>query len=241
MVITPDTLQYNIILGLTLFIIFLKAVLLVYLGTKIWKRRQEASFVAGDFMSGVFIMILGLMISRIFYFIFDFHYTQFNMLLYPDAPQVWFWKMGQLVAGLGQVYLVYIIDKKILGGKFKGIPALFMIVGLIILFVWPVRNLDDFGLVSGLSVFPQAPVLLLPIVFISLAIKGSGELRKTSAMMIGAILCIIIAALAVNAGLVTALNNMVGEDVDVYLYFLQSGLKTGGYLLLISASQKFQM
>ncbi|MHA1681054.1 MAG: hypothetical protein ACTSUE_08600 [Promethearchaeota archaeon] len=237
MAIIPDSIEFNIIFWVTACIVVVKGLMIIYMEIKIRKKKAEGS-IAITFIRAVFVVILCLLVSRIFYMIFDFYYTKFDTLLYPGEPQIWYWKTGQLIAGLGQVYLVLVTDRKILNFKFKGIFAYILLAGLIFGFFYPINTMADFEFISTISIIPMLGILIVLIVFINIAIKSSGRVRRTAVILVIAFLIYTLAALLVNAGIISALESAIGVPVDVYMYLIQSVLKAIGITMLaIGASR----
>jgi hypothetical protein len=242
MAISAGTLEFRIILILTLITIGFKIIMASYLGMRIARSKRESGPGGTDFMFGMMMFMIALFVSRIFYVIFDFYYTQFDMSVYHLSPNVWFWKMGQLISGLGIAYLIDVVDKKILQRKFKGILTIIMVAGAVMMFVIPIRSPEDFALVSAIGMIPQLGVAIVPFIFIHIAIKSTGELRQTAWMIVIASILLAISAIIVNAGIVSALNNLVAPNsVDVYIYLVQTISKIISYLLFVLASSRFKI
>jgi hypothetical protein len=238
-VIVPYSTQFYIILVFTLVIMAFKLFLIAYL----WRRisQKEEGSRSGSFVFGVFVLLLSFFLSRIFYMIFDFQITQFDMELYAVGNNEWFWKCGQLLAGIGQAYIVYVLDKKVLNNKFKGWISYIMLIFLGILFVYPINTLDDFYLVSTIGIIPSLGIVIVAVVFLSIASKASGDLRKTALLFVFGMLLYSIGALAVNAAILSALEDSMGEWVDVVVYFIQMVVKIIGLGLFINVSTKLHL
>lgn len=242
MVFAADSFEFKLILVLTIITVLFKLVMVLYLGNKIRQAKRDTGPSSTEFMTGMWIFMLALLISRIFYMIFDFYFTKFDMTKYADLPDVWFWKTGQMISGLGIAYLIDVVDRKILQRKFKGILTFIMVAGAIMVMVIPINTLDDFALVSTVSMIPQLGVVIVPFVFISLGLKATGELRQTSWMIVLASILLAFASIVVNGGIVNALNAALAPNsIDVYLYLVQMVCKIGSYSLFVIASNRFKI
>lgn len=239
MTIIPNSPEFFMIVGFTIATILIKLILSIYIGLRIQKKKKEQGVMGLEFLTAVFVMIFTLFLSRIFYAFFDYYYTKFDMTLYAGEPQVWFWKIGQSIATLGQAYIIYILDKKILNFKFKGIISVLMVIGAVVTLVYPVHNLEDFNTLSIIGIIPMIGIIILPLVFISIARKSSGDIRKTAWMLVFGILLFVIGSLVINAGILTALQTAFNRPMDVYMYLVQTITKGIGICLIAYAATKF--
>jgi small-conductance mechanosensitive channel len=149
------------------------------------------------------------------------------------------WKIAQLIVGCGLAYIVFVIDRKILGFKFKGIFAYIIIAGSIIMIIWPVSTKDDFAAMSSMSILPQLGMFVVFFVFLNIARKSSGRVRKTAVIIILAFVLYTVAALLVNAGLVSAIQIAFGESAAIYPYILQSIFKTAGVIMMAVGASRW--
>lgn len=241
MALTEDVIQ--IVFYLTVFIVAVKAVMLVYIEAKIRKRKAEGNELSVAFMRGTWVMILSLLLSRLCYMYFDFVVTRFDQTVYHVGDNEWTWKAGMLIVGLGMAYIVWVVDRKILSFKFKGIFSYIIIAGAIFQVLYPIETEGDFGFVSTVGILPNLGMLVIFVVFINIAIKTSGAVRRTATVLIFAMLFIAVAALLVNAGLITALDGALGlvppASVDVYMYITQSIMKTVGITMLAVGASRW--
>ncbi len=235
MALSPEAI--DIVFFITLFIVFIKAFMIVYMGIKIRKKRGENLDIAISFMVSMAILLACLLGSRVLYMVFDFQYTRFDKLLYPEFQ--WWWKSAQLVVGAGLAYIVFVVDRKILGFKFKGLFAYIVFGGAILVLMYPVSTVDDFDSMSTISILPQLGMFVLFIVFVNIAVKASGRVRTTAVIIIVAFVLYTVAALAVNAGVITALEAALGMPVDVYMYIVQSVLKTAGVIMMAVGASRW--
>ncbi len=184
-------------------------------------------------MTAVFILILAIMIARILYAVFDIVLTQFDTGLY--ATYNWWWKAGIVVSGLSFVNMIFFLDKKILSFKFKGIFAYFYLAGLIFAIIYPINSYADFVTVSSVTVYAGLGAAIIPLIFLYIAIKSTGEVRRTSYIIFFAIIIYIAAGLSVNANFIA----LVGGPFIVYLLFAIGN--SVGIILLVIGARKFQI
>jgi hypothetical protein len=227
------------ILGFTLITILIKLILTIYIGYRIQLKKRETGVEGLEFIKAVMVMLFTLFLSRVFLTVFDYHYTKLDMNLYPYEPQIWFWKIGQVIATLGQAYVVFILDKKLFQFKFKGIISYLMIYGAIMLLIFPVHDLSDFEKISVLSVISMIGIAILPIAFINIALKSSGEIRKTAWMIVWGILLFIIGSIVINASILNALQENFNRSFDVLMFLVQTITKGIGMMMIAYAGTKF--
>lgn len=240
MAIEVNSPEYFMIFGFTIMVLAVKLLMSGYMLRNIMKRRKEGQMVSTWFLWAFFILIFCLFISRVFYVLFDFYFTKFDMTTYYVYPNYWYWKMGNFFAGFGLIYMVFALDRRLLQFKLKGIIEIFMAGGLIAVMIYPIETMDDFNFVSVLYVIPLFGIVVLPLIFIKIARESTGDLRKISFSIIIGIILYTIASFAVNAAIVTALNEATSRSMDVLLYLIQTLLKMIGIVLLAYGASKFQ-
>ncbi len=184
MTIVPNSPDFFIILGFTIVIVVSQFLVVLYMCQRIFKNRKNSEKISQDFVLGVLVLIAALLIARLFYMYFDFILTKFTFSLYTINGNYWYWKVADLFATAGQIYIVYIIDKKILQFKLKGIVEWIMFASVVVVMVYPINNMNDFNTDSTLLVIPSIGLLVLPFVFIWLGHKSSGELKVTSYIIV---------------------------------------------------------
>jgi len=223
-------------------LIKLALILSFYIMYKKKKAKQESMPV---FMFAMWFWIIGAFISRIFLSIFDFMLTKFDQTTYTQPLNVLIWKLGFVSAAIGLIYMLWVADKVLMQNKFKGIFVYLMIIGQVVLLVYPVRVgvAADFQILNYIALISSVGLLVIPVIFIMLASKTSGEIRQTSIKLaIGVILYGLAAALvgdAVIGPLMASANNP--DTIQVIMYFVSTGLKILGLLLVTSGAQKFHM
>jgi hypothetical protein len=235
MTFSPET--ENIIFWLTCFIEAVKFIMLVFLGIKIHRRKKEGLELAVAFLRAMWILIFALFLSRLFYMYFDFGLTHFVKVVY-HLYAIW-WKIAQLIIGCGLAVIVFVIDRKILGFKLKGIFAYIIIAGSIITLLWPMNGPIDFDTISTIGILPQLGMFVVFVVFLNIAVKATGRVRTTAVIIIFAFVLYTVAALLVNAGLLTVLTSILGPNTDVLMYAVQSILKAAGIIMMAVGASRW--
>ena len=121
MSIQPNSPEFNTIVALTIALLIVKLIISLYLGKKIIERKKETGKISYGFVTSLFVLTICLFISRLFYFQFDFIFSQMDPTTYHIFPNYIPWKIAAFMSGLGYANFIFVIDKKILGFKLKGI------------------------------------------------------------------------------------------------------------------------
>ena len=212
---------------LTVILLIGKAVLITFLGYKIVERKKKTGEFTMGFVFGVFIMILCLFISRIFYSVFDFYYTTFDSSKFHEIPAIYFWKAGAFISILGYAIFLFITDKRVLDLKLKGIPAIILLVIITIIAIYPVNTPEDFQFVSIFTIFANLVAFIIPIVFFNLARKKSPFRLPALAVAFGVIIYAIGANITVEP-LLKALEGAIGSSARISLFTLSLIFKLAG-------------
>jgi hypothetical protein len=231
----PD--GWEIIFIFTLGIVAVKAILATFLSIKLATRNKKEASVSGAFLASVLFLMISWLASRLCYMYFDFFLTRFNTALYPESPNIWFWKTGSVLGALGVAVVIWTVDRKILQNKFKGILAIIMIATSIVQLLYPVATLDDFNLVSGFGIVGSLGAFLIPILFLWIGVKTPGLRKIAFAIAIGAIVYTLGNTLP-NSNIITLLAG-IGLSQDL-VYLVSTALKITGLLLLAVGGAKFQ-
>jgi hypothetical protein len=236
MEIDPWSTNYIVILALTCVVLTVKLILILYLGRKIHLKNKDANVTSSGLINAFFIVLIALFISRIFFSIFDFDLTYFNILYYTNSTNIWFWKIAIVISGLGYLYLMLFVDKKILQNKFKGIFAYLFIAGLIFIIVYSPQNSNDFSLMSTILAISMIGVIMIPLVFLYMAIKTPGEVRRTALTVFMGLALYLIGTLAVNEGIVGLM-----VQYEIVLYIISTACKSLGLILITIGATKLQI
>jgi len=215
----PITPLENIILFiLTIILLIGKAIFALYLGKTIYEKKENLGYLELDFLLGFFVFIVFLIISRIFYMIFDSFLTQFDPSLQYLPENIIFWKLGCLFSGIGVSFILFIIDRAIFKFKFKCIPSLFVLVANVIILVYPATKLMDFRILSLLLFISFSISLIIPITFLYNGIKYP-EIRKVSiALGIGALIFFMGTA-SVSHIIADPFKLLFGEKWEIIKYY----------------------
>ena len=231
----PDT--YEIIFLLTLVLILVKIIMAIYLGVRLHKTKKEENRVAPLFMVSIMLVMILWTISRIFFAIFDFFLTKFDTTTYALFPNVWFWKFGALFASIGVIIVLWIVDKKILGNKFKGIFAIIMLVSTVAETLYPVTTFADFQVASTIGLIGSLFALLIPILFIYIGIKTPG-LRKTAFLLAFGIIIYTLGGGLVSAAIINIF--LTAGLTQTMVYLISTSMKIMGLLMVTIGATRFR-
>jgi len=239
MPILPESFEYTIFLTLTIILLCVKVILAVYLFIEILERkRREGGKLKIDFVFSIFIFMVCLTISRLIYMIFDFHLTYFDPDTYFLPPNYIFWKIAIAISIIGFAFIIYIIDKKALHFKFKGILSYFPIAIAIIICLWPINTPSDFNFISLLGIISIASGLLLIVLFIYIAITIQ-PLRKTSLIITFGFMVYAFGAVLINEFVLEPSRAIFGPQIHILTYFIYLILKILGLVLISYSIKKF--
>src|SRR6056297_1212805 len=160
----PGTISYQVLFGLMIALAGVKLILSLVLLRKVREKRDDPAALANSFITNVFFLIFCLFIARIFFIVFDFHYTQLDPNVYHETPDVWFWKVGSFVSSIGALPLLAYLDKKLLKNKMHYVPVILLLIGAIVVLVYPVEKKSDFNLISLIAILSGLGVLIIPII-----------------------------------------------------------------------------
>jgi len=239
--IIAGSFAFNVIFILTLFIVVLKAILIAILVKTIFQKKKKEQIAGLYFIYGIISTLAGLLIGRIFFIFFDFHYTKFNTNLYYLLPQIWFWKLGCLFSSGGLAIFIFLLDLKVLNKKYKGVFGYITLISSLIVFCYPVHSEFDFQITSWLLIFPNLSIFFIGILFLNIGRRLTGEIKKRAFIMFTAIVLYGIAVFIVNAGLIATLSSLFGENTDLIMYTIQAILKAIGLILLTNYGSKISI
>jgi uncharacterized membrane protein len=172
---------------LTLIIIGVKFTLGFYLARKVNQRKKENGKIQIDFIFAICVMMFCIGISRTLYFYFDFFLTHFDPSLFYITPNIYYWKAATFFSTIGIVFVLFIMDKKIYHFKLKGLFAYLLLIVSLIQVFYPVgieTGEADFKTISTIGIFGTLLGAIIPLTFIYMAIKSSGEIRKLSIILV---------------------------------------------------------
>ncbi|MBN2152916.1 MAG: hypothetical protein JW839_15805 [Candidatus Lokiarchaeota archaeon] len=230
----PDT--YEIIFLLTLGLILVKLILGLYLAVKVRRSKKEENPVAPLFIGTVMLLMFLWAVSRTLFMEFDFFLTKFVEATYPDFPNVWFWKFGSVFASVGVIAILFIVDKKILSNKFKGVFAYIMLAAAIVQFAYPVDDYADFVVASTIGIVGSATSFLIPILFLYIGKKTPG-LRRTAFTFAFGIIIYVLGGALVSASIIPMFYALGLSQTMVYL--ISTSMKVLGLLMVAYGTTRF--
>lgn len=232
------SLEYNILFTLTIILILSKLFLTSFLLKRILDKTKERGEFKVDFIFSMFLILLGLLISRIIYFYYDFFLTLFNPELLYIYPNVMYWKVAGLIAGSTQAVAVFFIDRILLKFKLKGIPAYILLIGRIVQFFYPINNAPDFQIASSIGSILMFILIILPVIFIYIGVK-TPELRYHSFLFVLGIILYFISSIIVSEFILAPIEAFFGAGVRIIIPLISNLLKIVGLATMTYSSNKF--
>ncbi|TFF99990.1 MAG: hypothetical protein EU541_03550 [Promethearchaeota archaeon] len=232
-------LEFNTFLVLTVILIITKLGVILYLGFKIYQRKKEKDKFTFGFIFSVFIMMICLFLSRVLFFIFDFYLTELDPTRYFLSPNVYFWKVAVLIMAFGYACVLFVIDKRIIDFKFKGILAYIVIIASLIMFFYPVNSQEGFEFMSIFLFFINIIAVAIPILFLYIGTRAVKYRRPAIILALGVIIYAI-GANILNEAVVAALEELI-IGIRFYLYFITLLLKMAGIILYSYGVTEFTM
>ncbi|MHA1274224.1 MAG: hypothetical protein ACTSVV_06545 [Promethearchaeota archaeon] len=232
--------ELNFFLALTIILISVKLLLSIYLGKRIYYSKKETGQFSLNFITAFFVLIVSLLISRLFYLYFDFFLTKLDHTTYHLMPNVLIWKIGGVISASGFAFVLYVLDKKALKFKLKGIFVYIIIIGEIIVLAYPVKTAEDFTFVSELGIITGVGAFLVLFIFLYIGIKIPG-LRKPSFLMLSGLVIYAIGGILVNEFVVSLFVAIYGYDIRFLLYLLFIILKIIGLIIIAFSVTKFSI
>ncbi len=226
---------WELIFMLTLVIILVKLVLGIYLAVKVKRSKKEENPVAPVFIGAVMMLMFLWAISRILFTMFDFFLAQHDEDNYVEW--VWWWKFASLAASVGVIAILYIVDKKILSNKFKGIFAYIMLAGTILQVLYPVVIFSDFVIASTIGIIGSATSFLIPILFLYIGKKTPG-LRRTAFTFAFGIIIYVVGSAFVSASIIPIFY-AAGLNPD-QVYLISTSMKVIGLLMVTYGTTRFR-
>lgn len=237
MTLIPYSFEYNLLFTLTILLLISKFLLTIYLGSRVLKKRKERGKFEINFIFGIFILMLGLLISRLIYFYFDFYLTLYDQALLHIFPNVIYWKIASFISSLSFVILLFIIDRKMLRFKFKGFLAYFLLGVALFQIIYPVFTAEDFQLISAVGMLGSLVMVLIPALFIYIGIKRP-ELRKVSFIFVLGAVCYFFGSIIESEFIVAPLQAFFGVEFRFVIFLASLIIKISGLVIITSSSMK---
>lgn len=243
MIILPGTFIHTFLLTLTIIIVITKFLLATYLLKKILEKRKVEGKLKVDFLFCAFIFMVALGISRILLIYFDFYLTFFDSSRFHLMPNILIWKIANFHTTISIFLLLFIIDKKVMNFKFKGVLSYVALTVGCFQLLYPVSTAEDFQLIQNVGMIGTAVSIILPIFFFYMVIKAppKSDLRKIS-LALG--LGIVIAALGgnfVSETFLVPVRTAYGDSAIITMWILALIFKITGYTLMAYGATKFKV
>lgn len=238
MSIEPNSFEFNLLFALTIILILIKLGLSTYLAKRVINKKKTTGSFEIDFLFGIFLIMLGLLTSRLLYFYYDFYLTLFDPEKLYILPNIIVWKIANFVVSFFFVILLFITDKKLLKFKLKGVIAYFLLITALIQLIYPVYTLEDFQLISAIGMISSLAMLLVPIIFIYIGIKNP-KLRTTSLIFVIGIILYFIGATIDSESIIAPLEIFFGIGFRVIVFFLSLVFKIVGLIIITFSASKF--
>lgn len=241
--IIPYSQEYYIVLGITIVLLVVKVFLIVYLTKKVLNKKKEGEKIGLNFTTGVLFLIIIFFVSRLLYMLFDFVLTKFDPNLYSYPPNIFIWKIASFVLCLGPLPLLFFIDKNVFKFKFKKIPELVVITGAFLMLLYPVApgSNEDFQLVSSIGFIAGFGLFLIPIAFLIIIIKTTGDVRKNAFLVVLSLGIYVVGAIPINEGVLQLIISLYGTEMRVVMHFFTTILKSTGLILFSYAATRFHL
>ena len=230
MLISPDSIEWQILFIATILILSTKLFALIYLGRFIVRRKRNENYFSFDFTVGFFILIICLFISRVFLIYFDFYLTKFDPDNFYLMPNIIFWKLGQLVVGIGFVAALYPTETKTLHLRTKGFISLVVLIFHFFVFFIPVNSAKDFEFVSTIIIPLYAVDILIPIAYYYIGIKSPG-FRKAPFIFSTGILIYSAGVIIIGEAVVSPMRDLFGAEGLITIILVYLLLKFLGIVL----------
>ncbi|MFX1279915.1 MAG: hypothetical protein ACFFA3_10900 [Promethearchaeota archaeon] len=237
MVLTPNSFDYNLLFSLNIILMIAKLSLTIYLAKRVLEKKRERGKFEINFIFGIFILMLGLLISRLIYFYFDFYLTFYDQDLLHLFPNIIFWKAASFISSLSFVILLYIIDKKMFRFKFKGILAYFLLGIALFQLIYPVSTAEDFQFISAVGMLGSLVMILIPALFIYIGIKRP-DLRKISFIFVIGTVFYFFGSVIESEFIVAPLQAVFGDDFRFIVFLVSLTLKISGLVVITLSSLK---
>jgi len=215
---------------LTMIYIVMFCVLDGYLAVRILEQKRKTRAVKFGFVHSIVVMFLLLIVSRLFYMNFDFNLTKFDPSTYYLEPNVWFWKLGSLFSNIGYAIFIFVTDYRVFKFRFKGLFGFLLIAMVVLQFVYPVSNANDFDVVSNIDLVGNVVAIVIPVFFFYIGRKKSPVQIPSLAVAFGVIIYAIGSNIQ-NEGFMSVIIPVFSEQVRIVVYFISLILLIGGLLM----------
>lgn len=238
MALTEGSFEFNLFLILTIIVLVYKAILSVYLFIKVNDKKKETGKFSLDFITSMFILMVFLFISRFLFFFYDFYFTKFDPSTFHLEPNMLLWRFAMNFSMFGYFIILFSVDRKVLRFKFKGIFSYIILIGFVLIIIYPVNSPEDFVIVSTLGALGNLAAVFLPIIFIYIGIKTPGVRKYAFMIAVGIIIYAIGSSLVIQS-VADPLRKAYGNNIQILLFGLFFIGKISGLTLLSVGVVKF--
>ncbi len=230
-----DSPEFQGLFYIMVSITILKLVLCLYLGKKMRDKTKREGKFEFDFLFGVWFLMLMLFIGRAILTYWDFYLTKLDPNTYHLSPNVEIWKFCMILSSIGFATMLFIIDKKGINFKLKGIIA-YTVIGLaIIRTLYPVHSMVDFQTLQVIQFFEVMMIFSITFIFIYMGIKVDA-FRKTSVILVTGIIIYGLSSLIINEAIASVLRSSYGTHLVAYSLF--AGFKFVGLIMITYGTTK---
>ena len=230
--------NFQIAYILTLITIVVKLTLSGILSKK-YKDVETLGTHRLTFIMGMLLLIFGIGISRILFFILDFYLTLYDPSLVYVFPNILVWKFGMFCSILSLIPIVFVVERDVYEGRTKKIPTILGCILAGFTLFYPVNNEFDFGIVSTVSGGAMFIIFIIPVGFLYLASKTSGQLRNVSITISLSILVYVIASIFSTDIIIGALE-LSNPEVRTIMIIIVPFLKIISLIIAAYASVNFR-
>lgn len=234
-----DEITKTFVFYLTIVLILIKCSLVVFLAKKVINKKRNKIEAGVKFLGATAGLMAGLSISRILFTVFDFQITNFDSSTYAEPDAVITWKIAFFVSTVTLVYMIWVLDKVIMQNKFKGIPSVILVIVGIVVLVFPVKKVEDFQLMSVISLISNLMSLLFPAVFLYVGKNSSGDIRKVAYLVAFGLILYAITLMIVNEMIITSTSALLGFDTGILLWIISISGKCIGLIIFAQSAAKF--
>lgn len=231
MVVPYFSYEWTILLSVIIILIIAKIIFISYIVKKIRDDIKNYGNFRFNFMFGVFLFFSGLLISRIFFMIFDFYLTSFDPDLYYIVPNIFFWKAGIFIGQVCSSIFIFITDKNVLKFKFKGVLAYICLGVTLVQTFYPISNSEEFTIISTIGILTMALMMIIPIIFIYVGYK-TPKIRFASYLMAIGMVIYFLGAILLSEFITQLGSRMI-------MYTISAIVKIIGLLFLVYGSTRF--
>jgi hypothetical protein len=223
--------EFTVIFMLSILLLIIKFFLVIFLARELYGKYKRLGYFEQDFLFAFFVFMVSLFISRIFYIIFDFGLTQYDIDKYVSYAL--FWKLGGFIGGVGLFFVLITIERAILKYKLKGIPSIIILISFIIVLIYPINTLSEFQLLHIIIILSLSLTYMIPIIFVYMGIRAP-EIRKVSFILALGVILFLSGLVFMNEFFFNQFNRLT-----IFLFFII--FKLSGLILITYSATNLYM